>query len=860
MPLGCPSLGYRCLLVNHIDGEIISPSNTKQIGQIHTSGLGLFQCYYNNHELTEKTQVTINNQQFFKTGDLARYNTSGEFVFGGRIDFQIKIHGQRVEPGEIESVLMPIAGHCVVTKGTHFDNDFIVAYVQTTKTQQSLRQYCLSRLPIYMVPSLFIFLDKFPLTQNSKIDRKALPSPDIGVFPVPGSLDEQPQTDMQSQVHSLWCRVLPHVSVISTSRSLFELGGTSITIMKLIQLYHTVFKKNLNIADLFQQSTIIDHARLLEQQTAFVDDIIPAYSLNLTQGRASYAQESIWLAEEVRYIQQLPPISAYNVASIYHIDSGHLSIKLCLQAIDLIVARHSVFRTRLIFNFELGYLQQLITEVTPNGPRFYSVSLNTVESEQELKTLWSKKTFMRMDDGVFRCHFIRYSHTDQEVLKPGDFIIFNFHHGSFDATSVDLFFSEFKLAFSGSYNLQEPILQYIDYAEYERSNVDLTTAREYWRENLRGYSWDRQLDLPYGFGVPTSARRSGRSWFLETSVPSKIAYAIFACAEELNVTLLQLTLTCFYIFLAQLSPHNSDACVAISNRNRDRPELENMIGMLVNILPCRVIFDTSSSSTLTFIDLLHQVRHQLTNMIKYGNIPYSELLELHRVPSSNLQFPFMQAYFSFISLMDYSGYRNQLNLTASSSNEDTCSLSPYWPQSEPGDEKTFVFPDMLDLDWTIIADAFNKKFDIDVSYSVDVFTHTTIEMLLKQFVDLLSDLFVTTSSQQLQTTPLVKLITMANEPINLWINNQHEHVDRTIKVLTPLEKHIQTIYSRVLGTEQIDVYRSFFEQGGTSVKTLQAIHLLQENTMTAMIDANLFFANTSVTGLAQIIENKTLIK
>jgi hypothetical protein len=73
-------------------------------------------------------------------------------------------------------------------------------------------------------------------------------------------------------------------------------------------------------------------------------------------------------------------------------------------------------------------------------------------------------------------------------------------------------------------------------------------------------------------------------------------------------------------------------------------------------------------------------------------------------------------------------------------------------------------------------------------------------------------------------------------------------------VLTPLEEHIQAVFSRVLNTEQIDVNKSFFEQGGTSMKALQAIYLLQDNPMTAMIDANLFFDTLSVTRLAQIIE------
>jgi hypothetical protein len=490
-------------------------------------------------------------------------------------------------------------------------------------------------------------------------------------------------------------------------------------------------------------------------------------------GRASYAQESVWLAEQTRFIQQTPSVSPYNTSSIYRIDSGHLSIKECLRAIDLIVARHMVFRTRLIFNVECGYLQQSIIEVTPNGRRSYPVYLSTVQSEHEFKALGFQETLMSLDDGVFRCHFVRYGHTNQDALKQGDFIIFTFHHGSFDATSVDLFLNELTLAYSGSYNPQGPFLQYIDYAAYERSNTDMNAANDYWREVLRGYSWNRQLDLPFDFRIPTNARRSGRCWFVITHVPSEIIDAAITRAKELNTTLFQLTLTCFYIFLAQLSPCNQDACVTIPIMNRYRPELENIIGLFVNMLPCRVVFNASSASTVTFNDLLHKVQNNLINIIKYGNMSYLEILELHRVPSHDLQLPFLHAYFALIGSTDHSHLDGQkLNLITLSSNQDSCSLSPYYQSNSSGDENIFVTPNMFDTDVTIHVDTVKKETCICWTYSTDLFAYTTIDDLSKRFVRLLGDLFVATPSQQLGTTPLVKLIPMANEPINLWINNQ----------------------------------------------------------------------------------------
>ncbi len=228
--------------------------------------------------------MTIDGEEFFKTGDLARYNTEGVLVFVGRADFQIKIRGQRMEPSEVELVLMQIVNKCVVVKRTHLDDDIVVAYVETTKTVDDLRQHCLSHLPLYMVPSLFIILDKIPQNENGKIDRHALPPLDFSSLSVSDSRHQQPQTDMEKKVHTLWCQLLPHLTLISTSKSLFELGGTSLTIMKLFYFYQTTLKRNVKVGDLFQHSTIINHAHLLEQQTTFEDNLSVWYPLNLTEG------------------------------------------------------------------------------------------------------------------------------------------------------------------------------------------------------------------------------------------------------------------------------------------------------------------------------------------------------------------------------------------------------------------------------------------------------------------------------------------------------------------------------------------------------------------------------------------------
>lgn len=448
-----------------------------------------------------------------------------------------------------------------------------------------------------------------------------------------------------------------------------------------------------------------------------------------------------------------------------------------MRAVDLVVARHMVFHTRLTFNVEHGYLEQLVTDIEPHARRAYPTALTTGHTEKECKALGFQETVLSLDDAVFRCHFIRYGHTNQDILKENDFIIFTFHHGIFDETAAEIFLKELTLAYAGKLDLSKPVLQYIDYTTHERANMDMKEAKEFWRQALRDYPWDHQLDMPYDFGAPIDGHRSGRCWFINTSVSLDITEAIIGRAKELNVTLMQLILTCFYIFLAELSPQNQDTCVTIPVRNRYRPELDDIIGLFVNMLPCRMILDTSSNSTVTFVQFLHQVQANLINIIKYGDMPYLEILDLHRSPSVHLQCPFLHAYFALNTIMDDDeDVKQQLNLIAPSSNGSHCSLSAYYQINDPGDEKLYATSNMFDTDVTILVDVAKKEMTICWTYSTDLFTHATTDMLSKRFVQLLKDLFVTASLQQLNTTPLINLIPMAKQPIHLWTKKQHVRI------------------------------------------------------------------------------------
>jgi hypothetical protein len=219
--------------------------------------------------------VTINDQVYLKTGDLARYNKRGELVHAGRLDFQIKIRGQRVEAMEIEDTIInfPLGkiSNCLVIKAPQND-DLLVAYLISNDLKlniEEIRDHCKKHLRLYMVPTLFIILEQFPLNTSGKIDRKRLPTPDFSTLSttINDHYYREPTDEVERMIHSLWCEILD-CSRISTSANFFSIGGHSLLFIQLYQGYKTTFDfdiSTLNIGELFQHPTIISHAHLIRQ-------------------------------------------------------------------------------------------------------------------------------------------------------------------------------------------------------------------------------------------------------------------------------------------------------------------------------------------------------------------------------------------------------------------------------------------------------------------------------------------------------------------------------------------------------------------------------------------------------------------
>jgi amino acid adenylation domain-containing protein len=260
-------------------------------GELYIGGAGVGRGYLDAPALTQAAFIPNPfhpelSPRLYKTGDRARYLPDGKIEFLGRIDFQVKIRGFRIELGEIEAILSQhpqIQAVTVIDREDKPGNQYLAAYIvsNTELTPSDLRDFLKQQLPDYMVPGAFIFLEKIPLTPNGKVDRKALPIPDLSAHDtfIP------PSDALELQLMQIWEQVL-QITPIGIRDNFFDLGGHSLLAVSLMARIQHQFDKQLSLATLFQGATIEQLAQSIRSTTPI--DPFSATLMPLQQGDNSH--------------------------------------------------------------------------------------------------------------------------------------------------------------------------------------------------------------------------------------------------------------------------------------------------------------------------------------------------------------------------------------------------------------------------------------------------------------------------------------------------------------------------------------------------------------------------------------------
>jgi aspartate racemase len=267
VPIGIPVSNTQVYILD----EWMKPVPVGVEGELYAAGDGLAVGYWRNDQLTREKFVESRfcpGIRLYRTGDLCRYLSDGRIEFRGRLDGQVKIRGYRVETGEIETAILSflnIQKAVVVAREDLGSEKILVGYLvaaPNAKIQiEDLRSFLLKRLPDYMVPRYFVEMDQFPLTENGKVDRRNLPSPERRTASEAEEL-VLPRNELEKTIARVWSEILK-VDGIGIHENFFELGGDSLSATRVISRLKALLKIEVPLKKLFEGPTIEKLALLL---------------------------------------------------------------------------------------------------------------------------------------------------------------------------------------------------------------------------------------------------------------------------------------------------------------------------------------------------------------------------------------------------------------------------------------------------------------------------------------------------------------------------------------------------------------------------------------------------------------------
>ena len=400
-------------------------------GQLYIGGGGVARAYLGRPELTAACFVANPfgepGSRIYRTGDQACYRLDGNVEFIGRTDHQVKLRGFRIELGEVESALAthPQISKCVVVVYGEDKHRQLVAYVvgRQSLDMEEVRSYLQTRLPEYMVPSVFIQIPALPLMPSGKLNRKALPSPNLQ------KKQEYvaPSTETEIALAEIWSDVL-EVERIGLDDGFFDLGGQSLLATQVLARVRERFGVDMPLRVLFGASTLRGLARQIDShQSASREPVRPRLVRQTRQAPLSYAQERLWFLEQLESSNR-----AYNESFGLQM-RGALDVRALERALGELVRRHEMLRTRIETTSE-GKGIQIVDG--PGKFRLEVVDLSQVpagEREARAKTIVREETSrpLVLSQELFRVRLLR--------LAPKEhWLLFCIHHIAWDGFSYSI--------------------------------------------------------------------------------------------------------------------------------------------------------------------------------------------------------------------------------------------------------------------------------------------------------------------------------------------------------------------------------------------------------------------------------------
>lgn len=680
-------------------GELLGP---EQVGELCLGGVGVARGYLGRPALTAARFVpdpraARPGTRMVRTGDRARRLPHGGLEVLGRIDRQLKLRGYRIEPAEIEAVLVehPRVDEAVVEPRGDGGAEVLVAVLGCAGEPPSLAEvdaHVRATLPAYMCPAAYAVVPRLPrVVGTGKLDAVALaalePTPLVAT-----AAGLTARTETERAVVALWGEVLGLAAAdVPVDVPFLGLGGHSLAAASTAARLREAFSIELSLAEVLA-ATVADLAVRLEGDYPTTTRLPPiTRAPESTRAPLSYAQEALWL------LGRLTPESvAYQFQSILHLE-GRLDVEALRRSLHEIVRRHEILRTTFIEDDD-GRPYQVV-----HAP--WMVELTPRRAGRELEVMVAAEVAQRIDPT--QLPLVRWILFEVDAEHHALLIIE--HHFVHDGWSLGVFVSELGalyrafVAGQGS-PLPELPIQYVDFAAWQRSSeMQLHHERmlAVWVERLAGV---QPLELPAD--RPRPRVQSFRGDEERLVVPVRLRRRLERLGSEHGVTLFMVMLAGFQALLARYCGQ-TDVCIGSTDASRHARQLEPLLGMIVSTTVLRT--DLDGDPTLT--ELLARTRATVLDAHQHGPVPFEKIVEALGGARDLSRNPVFQVTFNFhdarVDTLEAPGLRGRLVLEKNHSSKFDISLIVIPHAGQAG--TSAALDDGIEILWEYCVDLFDAS-------------------------------------------------------------------------------------------------------------------------------------------------------
>jgi amino acid adenylation domain-containing protein len=645
----------------HVLNSFLEPTPSGEMGMLYVGGPCLARGYWRQPALTAAHFIphpfsSMPGARLYSTGDLVRRDADGTLHFVGRADRQIKLHGFRIEPEEIEATLRrhPAIAQALVrvvgielrdwrgsdvTPVTRLEpaEDYLIVYIKwaepgddlaTKPTAGAIRRWLITQIPSYMLPVAVIPTTEFPTSSSGKLD---LTISQPGISESPHGV-VSPTTECEEVVGGLWADLL-RVERVGPDDDLFQLGMHSLQIIQFISRLRVMYGLDVTIKQVLEAPTVRELAQVVNTAEKTARDVNLPRTLPSVQSPVSFSQRRLWFLD-----QAYPGVPLYNVITSVEL-TGAWDPQVVIGSLQTAVGQHEILRST--FHAQGGEPVSVVSAKSEINISIHDLSRlkhNLLEEREKIVDAEAHHVFDLSSGPLVRVVFILRGSLESEL-------ILNLHHIVCDDRSIEVLLEDTVAKYreiigSGTASSVECKLQYADFASWQAGLLHgeaLDQQISYWRQ---------QLAKPLPRTTLCRRRTYGKvvkGDVFRFELPDTCVARLKELGSAVGATPFASALALFCVLVHRYNSQEEDIIVGIPVSNRIYPDTDRMVGCFVNILPLRLRINSSSS----FLQLIKYARDKCVETYTHGDIPFDWIVRELQLAGESLDTPIVRVVFSY---------------------------------------------------------------------------------------------------------------------------------------------------------------------------------------------------------------------